>query len=122
MCCFSNLCVQGIKNVPNRLRIVVQRKRNEDDEDSVSAVRGLGCSSQLRLGSVHLLSSMCEALLRLLAAAGHRQPAVGAGRQRASCRLRRAHVLSNRLPLHFCSLACPASPFLSLSRRRCSPW
>ncbi|KAI7845501.1 hypothetical protein COHA_000924 [Chlorella ohadii] len=25
---------QGIKNVPNRLRIVVQRKRNEDDEDS----------------------------------------------------------------------------------------
>lgn len=29
------LCdAQGIKNVPNRLRIVVQRKRNEDDEDS----------------------------------------------------------------------------------------
>ena len=31
------LAEQGIKNVPNRLRIVVQRKRNEDDEDSVSA-------------------------------------------------------------------------------------
>jgi hypothetical protein len=27
--------VQGIKNVPNKLRIVIQRKRNEDDEDSV---------------------------------------------------------------------------------------
>lgn len=26
--------LQGIKNVPNKLRIVVQRKRNEDDEDS----------------------------------------------------------------------------------------
>ncbi|EFN58366.1 hypothetical protein CHLNCDRAFT_20549 [Chlorella variabilis] len=25
---------QGIKNVPTRLRIVIQRKRNEDDEDS----------------------------------------------------------------------------------------
>jgi large subunit ribosomal protein L31e len=25
---------QGIKNVPNKLRIVIQRKRNEDDEDS----------------------------------------------------------------------------------------
>lgn len=37
----SHLCVQGIKNVPNRLRIVVQRKRNEDDEDSVSAVQAL---------------------------------------------------------------------------------
>lgn len=28
--------VQGIKNVPKRLRVVIQRKRNEDDEDSVS--------------------------------------------------------------------------------------
>jgi hypothetical protein len=28
-------CVQGIKNVPRRLRVVIQRKRNEDDEDSV---------------------------------------------------------------------------------------
>ncbi|KAL4445383.1 hypothetical protein ABPG77_011208 [Micractinium sp. CCAP 211/92] len=25
---------QGIKNVPKRLRVVIQRKRNEDDEDS----------------------------------------------------------------------------------------
>jgi large subunit ribosomal protein L31e len=25
---------QGIKNVPNKLRIIIQRKRNEDDEDS----------------------------------------------------------------------------------------
>ncbi len=24
---------QGIKNVPNRLRIVIQRKRNEDDDE-----------------------------------------------------------------------------------------
>lgn len=30
-------CLQGIKNVPKRLRVVIQRKRNEDDEDSVSA-------------------------------------------------------------------------------------
>jgi ribosomal protein L31E len=28
--------LQGVKNVPKRLRIVIQRKRNEDDEDSVS--------------------------------------------------------------------------------------
>ncbi len=39
-------CAQGIKNVPNRLRIVVQRKRNEDDEDSVSQSAVGGAASQ----------------------------------------------------------------------------
>ena len=34
--------LQGVKNVPKRLRIVIQRKRNEDDEDSVSPWRGQG--------------------------------------------------------------------------------
>lgn len=29
------LCLQGIKNVPNRLRVVIQRKRNEDDDEKV---------------------------------------------------------------------------------------
>lgn len=33
---------QGVKNVPKRLRIVVQRKRAEDDEDSVSQCDELG--------------------------------------------------------------------------------
>jgi len=35
-----SVVLQGIKNVPTRLRIVIQRKRNEDDEDSVSAAAG----------------------------------------------------------------------------------
>ena len=40
---------QGVKNVPKRLRIVVQRKRNEDDEDSVSGRRlGAAASSAAR--------------------------------------------------------------------------
>lgn len=48
-CCVVMRPVQGIKNVPTRLRIVIQRKRNEDDEDSVSAAAtrwvgvGKGC-------------------------------------------------------------------------------
>lgn len=29
---FLNL--QGIRNVPNKVRIIIQRRRNEDDEDS----------------------------------------------------------------------------------------
>jgi len=26
--------LQGIRNVPNKVRIIIQRRRNEDDEDS----------------------------------------------------------------------------------------
>lgn len=26
--------LQGIRNVPNKLRVIIQRRRNEDDEDS----------------------------------------------------------------------------------------
>ena len=40
------LAEQGIKNVPNRLRIVVQRKRNEDDEDSVRGLPAVSCCCQ----------------------------------------------------------------------------
>jgi len=26
--------MQGIRNVPNKLRVIIQRRRNEDDDDS----------------------------------------------------------------------------------------
>lgn len=43
-CAAAPGCLQGIKNVPNKLRIVISRKRNEDDEDSVStAAVGHAC-------------------------------------------------------------------------------
>lgn len=70
--------LQGIKNVPKKLRIVIQRKRNEDDEDSVSGGARWRCL-QLDAAAPAVLAAAGVAATRplhLLLACRHTDPAL----------------------------------------------